>query len=200
MSATTTTSRAPRSAPPRIRQGLPTEAERLAQGLGWFSIALGTLELLAPHRVARPLGLAGHERLVAAQGLREIATGVGILTTRRPTGWMWGRVAGDALDLVTLGAGLAHSDARRRSAAGLGMLAVAGVGLLDLLCATALAREQGARRHAAGRMHDYGDRRGLPHPVGEMRGAARRDFEVPRDFAIPAPLRPWNGGRPVEAA
>lgn len=200
MSATTTASRAPRGAPPRTGHGLPTEAERLAQGLGWFSLALGTLELLAPHRVARPLGLAGYERLVAAQGLREIATGVGILTTRRPTGWMWGRVAGDALDLATLGAGLAHPEPRRRSGAGLGMLAVAGVGLLDLFCATALAREEGARHRATGRLHDYGDRRGLPQPVEAMRGAARRDFEVPRDFAIPGPLRPWRDGRPQQAA
>jgi hypothetical protein len=82
------------------------------------------------------------------------------------------------------------------------MVAVAGVALLDALCAEALRRESTARRKARGRMHDYGDRRGLPRPVEEMRGAAR-DFEVPRDFAIPPPLRPWtaqDNARPGQAA
>ncbi|MCV5663573.1 hypothetical protein OFN50_31615, partial [Escherichia coli] len=67
-----------RGVPTRPRRPPPTGAEQLAQALGWFSIALGAAELLAPHRMARPLGLAGQERLVAAYGVREIATGVGI--------------------------------------------------------------------------------------------------------------------------
>jgi hypothetical protein len=172
----------------------------LAQGLGVFSLVLGTAQLLAPHRVARPLGLAGRERLVAAHGLREIATGTAILATRRPAIWLWGRAAGDVLDLATLGLGLAHPNPRRRQGAGLGMLAVLGVGLLDILGAMALARERRGRRRARGRLFDYGDRRGLPRPVEAMRGAARRDFETPRDYAIPPPLRPWHGGRPVPEA
>lgn len=185
------TQRAPRAARPG-----PTGAEMLAQGLGVFSIALGAAELLAPHRVARPLGLAGRERVVAAYGLREIATGAAILATRKPTTWLWARAAGDVLDLATLGIGMTHPERRRRTGAGLGMLAVAGVGLLDLLGAMALGREARTSRRARGRMFDYADRRGLPRPVAEMRGAARRDFAVPRDFAIPPPLRPWTGGRP----
>ncbi|MBX9699387.1 MAG: hypothetical protein K2X74_08120, partial [Acetobacteraceae bacterium] len=70
--------------PPRAARPPRTGAERLAQGLGLFSIALGAAELLAPHAMARPLGLAGRERLIALYGLREIATGIGILATRRP--------------------------------------------------------------------------------------------------------------------
>lgn len=176
----------------RTKRPPMTGAERLAQGLGLFSIALGAAELLAPHAMARPLGLRGRERLVAAYGVREVATGLGILATRKPTAWLWGRVAGDALDLATLGLGLLHPSRRRRGGAALGMVAVGGVALLDLLCATALAREDRSRRRAKGRLHDYGGRRGLPRPVEEMRGAARRDFEVPRDFAIPPALRPWT--------
>ena len=74
----------------------------LARGLGWFSIALGTLELVAPRSLDRSLGAPGHRRLTRAYGLRELAAGVGILTSDDPTPWVWSRVAGDALDLATM--------------------------------------------------------------------------------------------------
>src|SRR4051812_41320663 len=79
--------------------------EALARGLGWFSLALGALEVMAPRQVTRPLGMAGHEPLCMTYGLREIVTGVGILTSHDPTPWLWGRVVGDALDLATVAAG-----------------------------------------------------------------------------------------------
>ena len=88
--------------PPR-RHGSPRTGGELAQGLGLFSIALGAAELVAPDRVARPLGLSGRENLVAAWGMREIATGIGILQRARPPDLARGRLAGDALDLATLG-------------------------------------------------------------------------------------------------
>jgi hypothetical protein len=174
---------AARRPPPR------TDAQRLAAGLGLFSIALGAAELLAPHAFSRAFGLRGRERLVAAYGVREIATGIAILTARNPAPFVWGRVAGDALDLATLAIGLGSASARRRTNAGLGMLAVLGVGLVDALCAQALERE--ARPFRRGALTDYGNRTGFPRPAAAMRGAAR-DFEVPRDFRIPEPLRPWT--------
>ena len=79
-------------------------AERLAKGLGWFSIGLGLAEVIAPKSLARLVGSEGnHTLLIRLMGLREITAGVGILTNRKPTGWMWARVAGDALDLTCLG-------------------------------------------------------------------------------------------------
>jgi hypothetical protein len=161
----------------------------LAQGLGWFSIGLGLAELLAPHAVSRSLGLRGQEKLVASYGAREIATGIGILASRDPTPWIWGRVAGDALDIGTLAGGLALGRGRERGNAGLAIAAVAGVTLLDVLCGRALAARKTSERKRLAR--DYGDRRGMPQPAEAMRGAAR-DFEVPRDFRIPDPLRPWT--------
>lgn len=161
----------------------------LARGLGWFSIGLGLVEVLAPNALARSLGMRGNERLIASYGAREIATGIGILASRDPTPWIWGRVAGDALDLGTLATGLDGHN-RQRENVGLALAAVAGVTLLDVLCGRALsARRQGQGRAAAPR--NYSDRRGMPKPPEEMRGAAR-DFEVPRDFRIPEPLRPWT--------
>lgn len=159
-----------------------------ARGLGWFSIGLGLVEVLAPHALARGLGLRGSERLIAGYGAREIATGIGILASRDPTPWIWGRVAGDALDLGTLATGLDGRN-RRRGAAGVALAAVAGVTLLDLLCGRALsAQRSGARRLA---VRDYVDRSGMPKPPDRMRGAAA-DFEVPRDFRTPELLRPWT--------
>jgi hypothetical protein len=71
---------------------------RVARVLGWFSIGLGAAELLAPKAVCRSLRVDCDERLVQAFGAREIAAGVGILSQRNPTPWLWGRVAGDAVD------------------------------------------------------------------------------------------------------
>src|SRR5947209_15728050 len=81
----------------------------LARGLGWFSIGLGLAEALAPRAMGDLTGVR-NAGLVQAYGLREIATGIGILSSARPAGWMWGRVAGDALDIATLLAASAGGD------------------------------------------------------------------------------------------
>jgi len=159
-------------------------AQALARSLGWFSLALGAAELLAPKGLTRSVGLRGQERVVSVYGLREIATGIGILASRDPTPWLWGRVAGDALDLATLAPAL-HSRNPQRETAGLAFAAVLGVTVLDLVCARALGT---TRRHVP--VADYSHRSGLPRPPEAMRGAAR-DFEVPRDFRTPEALRPW---------
>jgi hypothetical protein len=162
--------------------------ETLAKGLGWFSIGLGLAEVAAPRTMTRALGLEGQEGLVRAYGLREMATGIGILAARRKAPWLWGRVAGDALDLATLGTGLGE-DNRKRSAVGLAVAAVAGVTAADLYCAQALSAQRPQRRLP---VRDYSDRVGFPKPPGQMRGAARKDFETPRDMRAPAALRPYS--------
>jgi uncharacterized membrane protein len=112
---------------------------RLATALGWFSLGLGVAELLAPGTFARAIGLkgAGVSRTVTrAVGLREIASGIGILAERRPVGWMWSRVAGDVMDLALLGAGFAAWRVRR------GRLAVAAAGVLGATAVDAFCAEQ----------------------------------------------------------
>lgn len=114
------------------------DGRTLANALGWFSIGLGLYEILAPRHLARFLG-SDRTEVIQAYGLREIGTGIGILTDRRPTEWVWGRVAGDALDLATLATGLDDENPRRGNVV-FAMAAVAGVAALDVLCATQLGK------------------------------------------------------------
>jgi uncharacterized membrane protein len=106
---------------------------RFATGLGWFSIGLGLAELAAPQAVADLIGVEDHEALLRCVGARELATGFGILTRPRPAGWLWGRVAGDAMDLTLLGAALLSPGPGRGRTLG-ATAAVLGVSALDLLC------------------------------------------------------------------
>ena len=164
-----------------------TGNERLARGLGWFSIGLGLVELLAARELTRTLGMRGQENLVRAYGARELATGVAILMSHDPTPWIWGRVGGDALDIATLATGLGEDNPKRLNA-GLAMAAVLGVTALDAVCVQGLhAQKSLAGRHVP----DYSDRTGLPRGVAASRGAAR-DAHVPADFRIPDALRPYE--------
>jgi hypothetical protein len=174
------------------RRGHPdSTTDALARGLGVFSIALGLVEVVAARSLTRALGMQGNETLVRLYGLREIAKGVGILASSDPMPWMWGRVAGDALDLATLATGL-EGDNPKRDNVMLALASVAGVTALDIYCAQTLSRESPTPLPP---MRDYSDRSGLPRPPKAMRGAAR-DFEAPRDFRTPEALRPWTSSRP----
>jgi uncharacterized membrane protein len=83
--------------------------ENIAKGLGAFSFALGIPQILMPGRVNRLIGVkddATTRMWMRAVGVREIAAGVGIFSQRRPTEWLWARVAGDTMDLALLGLAL----------------------------------------------------------------------------------------------
>ncbi len=126
-----------------------TVPNKLARGLGWFSIGLGMAELLAPKSLGKLIGIRGHERLMRAFGMREIGTGIGILlqrqvpgqTTGRTAGqtarWLRARVAGDALDLAALKLALA-SEKSDRARVIFATAMVGGVTVLDALCSRQL--------------------------------------------------------------
>jgi uncharacterized membrane protein len=128
----------------RQKASKTTSEERIATGLGWFSIGLGLAEILAPKSFARMIGAEGKHTNVIRYlcGLREITAGIGILANRRPAGWVWARVAGDAMDLALLGVALAseESDRGRLAAAA---AAVIGVTALDILDAQKLGADYG---------------------------------------------------------
>jgi uncharacterized membrane protein len=124
--------------------------ERLARGLGWFSLGLGLTQLASPRGVARVIGLRGNDedrKAMIAIGVREIASGIGILSQDRPVPGVWSRVGGDVMDLALLGRALnSHRNDRNRVAAA--TVAVAGITLVDLLT--------GQRLSAAGNGERYG--------------------------------------------
>lgn len=162
-----------------MRRHRNSSTRTMAQGLGYFSLALGAIELFAPRALGRALGMEEHAGVLQAYGARELATGIGILTAEDPAPWVWGRVAGDALDLATLAPALAENNPRR-GAAGLAMAAVAGVTLLDLLCARSLTAENAEESRI--RDYGYGDRSGFPN--GRPRPQVPKPSE--HDMAIAA--------------
>jgi hypothetical protein len=148
-------------------------SETLAVGLGWFSLALGVAELAAPHSVARFIGVTPTDKTIAtlrAYGAREVGAGLAILAQPdRPT-WLWSRVAGDAVDLATLGAAMNSPDTDKGRAM-FATAAVLGVTALDILCARRLQAQ--ATETAQLDAYGYSDR----HAAGG-RLAARRDDRV----------------------
>ena len=108
--------------------------ERIAHALGWFSIGLGLTEVLSGGRLGQALGMEERTGLLRAFGLREIVTGMGILSQPRPTAWVWGRVGGDVMDLAALCAACEPENPQRANVmAAIGT--VAGVTAIDLWCA-----------------------------------------------------------------
>lgn len=165
---------------------------QLARGLGWFSIGLGLVELLATRRLGRLVGLRGHEPLLQACGVREIVSGLGILASQRPAtvgAWVESRVVGDVVDLAILGAAAAAPSRGGHPLAA--MVAVAGVTALDVTCARTLQ----AQAHAAQQTLDYSDRAGVGPAPGSTRGDALHNYGQPVDLhaAARAEARPhWR--------
>ena len=133
----------------RAQPGLPSSnAKRLARGLGWFSIGLGLSELLAPKAIAKICGVSNaHTGLIRVYGLREIAAGITIFSQEKPAAGMWSRVAGDALDLASLGKAFASPSAKRGRVA-FATANVLAVTALDLIAAKQLSTNGSQGVHA----------------------------------------------------
>jgi len=117
-----------------------TEGRSLASMLGWFSVALGAVELLAPRSLTQAIGLrpsSGTTTVVQSMGVREIASGVGILSHPESKEWLGMRVGGDLVDLALLGVALLKS--RRPMRTLLASAVVLGVGALDMIATEQLA-------------------------------------------------------------
>lgn len=140
-----------------------------ARALGWFSIGLGLAELAMPRRLARMAGAPNAPTLTRIYGLREIGTGIGILTSKDPSPWLWGRVAGDALDVATVGAGLVTRGRPLRTLTSVAMLL--GVAYVDMKVAE---KAPPARKREKRSSHDYTGRSGFPRSAAEMRGIAQK--------------------------
>lgn len=165
-------------------------ARQAALGLGWFSIGLGMAQLFGARAIADRLGIRRGVGMMRLCGVREIANGVGILAAKDPAPWMWGRVAGDALDVAGLVA--CFEDSPRKNALTAVLAGVAGITVMDVMTAQALSKAGAptARRIGPSPDRDYSTRSGFPMGVEAARGLARRDFEAPQDMRIPRALQP----------
>ena len=170
-----------------------------ARALGWFSIGLGLAELAMPRRLARLVGAPNAPTLTRIFGLREIGTGIGILTSKDPSPWLWGRVAGDALDVATVGAGLVTRGRPLRTLTSVAMLL--GIAWVDLKVAE---KAPPARKLEKRSSRDYTGRSGFPRSAAEMRGVALKPSTPmgrPQGPAAPmtgSPVQPlMQAGEPV---
>jgi len=111
--------------------------QRFAVGLGWFSLALGAVELLGAKRITRALESEGHEGLVKGFGAREVANGAALLGAPGHAPRMWARVAGDALDLGALALAARSKPGNKAIWGAIGF--VVGATALDLLVARGLS-------------------------------------------------------------
>src|SRR5690606_38786331 len=101
-------------------------------------------QLAAPTLLTRSIGAGESQRgraTMMACGLRELTSGIGILTQPRPSSMLWARVAGDLVDLALLARSYSSDDADQRRLAQ-ASAAVLGVTLLDVKTALDLSRER----------------------------------------------------------
>ena len=147
-----------------------TATYRVAQSLGVFSIVLGLFEMICGRWLGGLLGLEDKEYMVRLYGGREILTGVALLASKDPTPWVWGRVAGDALDIGTLAYGYMR-DRDNVSSKMTALAAVAGATAADVYCAAKLS---GASKMPLPPVKDYSNRSGFPN--GQPRGNSGAAF------------------------
>lgn len=121
-----------------------TGGQSTADFLGYFSLALGLAEAIAPSAMARLIGVAEPDdrsrMAMRLMGLREIGHGLSVLSKQDAAPALWARVGGDALDLAFLGRTFANpKNSRGRTAfATANVLAVAA---LDYMTARELSRQ-----------------------------------------------------------
>ena len=113
-----------------------------ARGLGWASLGIALTELAAAESVERLIGVGDGQNtgILRAMGVRELMSGVDILSHADPTPGVWGRVAGDVLDVALL----ASAARKSRNPGGLAVAfaMVLGIGVLDVLFASRLSAEK----------------------------------------------------------
>lgn len=119
-----------------------TKSDTMVRALGWFSIGLGVAEVAMPAQVGLLIGVRRGSGILRLYGLREIFVGVGLLTQQpagRPSRWLWARVAGDLLDIATVGAHN-NSDNPDRERAVSATAALTAIALIDFASAQNASR------------------------------------------------------------
>jgi uncharacterized membrane protein len=154
-------------------------SERLAIGLGWFSVGLGLAKLAAPRAVAQLIGVRPDSEALSVLrtfGAREIATGVAILSEPDRAAWLWGRVGGDAVDLLSL----MQADKTHPGRTAAASAAVLGVAAFDVICAQQLSETASRRGGGATRDVEVAEAITINRPIEEVYAFWRRFENFPR--------------------
>ncbi|MEA2356862.1 MAG: hypothetical protein QOI62_122 [Solirubrobacteraceae bacterium] len=131
---------------PRDHSG---DAATLATELGWFSLGLGTAQLLAPGRVNRAIGVRDDPRSRFWQrvvGVQELTAAAGILGRRRPVEWLWARTAGDVVHLAMLARALRGGRGEQPARVEAAMASVVGCFAADAYASTRMTSDPQATR------------------------------------------------------
>jgi uncharacterized membrane protein len=116
--------------PTQLRSGSARQSVA-ARNLGYLSLGLGAGALLMPRWLARVSGLEQHRELLPFVGLRELASGIGLLSQTNKTPWLWSRVIGDGMDLAVLASSVLSPRNPRRLSAAVATAVVAAITAID---------------------------------------------------------------------
>jgi uncharacterized membrane protein len=111
--------------------------DKVMRLLGWASAGLGVPIVMMPGGFAKAIGVGDGSRqrmTMAVVGIRELAAAAGLLWQDNPA-WLWGRVAGDAMDLGLLSLALKNHGRKGLIRTVAATAAVAGVTGADLYAA-----------------------------------------------------------------
>jgi uncharacterized membrane protein len=111
--------------------------DKVMRMLGWFSAGLGVPQVSMPGGFARATGVGDGPRQRAATvfvGTRELAAAAGLLLQGNPM-WLWGRVAGDFMDLSMMSRALKNHDREGTIRTMAATAALVGITGLDLYAA-----------------------------------------------------------------
>jgi len=110
----------------------PQTSSGAARNLGILSLVLGTGALFMPALLSRLSGLEQRRRLLPLVGLRELTSGIGLLSTNSPGPWLWSRVIGDGMDLAVLASSLLSPRNPRKLNAAVTTAVVAAITAIDV--------------------------------------------------------------------
>jgi uncharacterized membrane protein len=174
-------------------------AVRMARGMGALSLGFGLPAIAAPDALARAMGLRNDSTsrtVLTLVGVRETALGLAILAWPRFAGWMWARVAGDAMDLTFLGVSLAASDRRHRNPLARVMAITGSITALDLGTAIGLSRRKSVAKLHGGDHKPEAKRAITVNRPPEQLYQTWRDFQnLPRFMENLVSVEPRAGNR-----
>jgi hypothetical protein len=117
----------------------------IARTIGIASIAFGIADMLFGKRFAKVVGAQGAGGpLFKGVGVREVATGIAAVAAPNNPLPLWGRFAGDVVDIAALGVVAARPGNSKRNAAIATLGLVAVIAVIDFAAARAVAKAQPA--------------------------------------------------------